>query len=374
MKFGIGVIGATGFIGSPYRKEIRESPDDATIVALCARRRDLLEAAGDEDGAKLITHDWREVIEHDDVDTVLVATPDALHYEEVLACAKAGKHVICEKPVGVNVAQAHEMWAACREAGLADFVPFWTRYVPVYGRAREIFRAGRLGDIRAIVYRWHNPRPAAMPLTWRDDAELSSAGSIADVGSHAYDTIRWMLGLEATRVFAHADVVTPPKPDLGDINLEEAIEWGRAHTADESPQLKKGTAFDYAAISFELENGAVGSLVLSHAPFFRKGFAPELELHGTQASLSVDRNSGELWLAEGDREAELLETVPFSGDVNRFRQHVFPALRAQIAGEPIDHPSLADGWRVQLFTDAAALSAREQRSIELSELAVGQVS
>ena len=109
MKFGIGVIGATGFIGSPYRKEIRESPDDATIVALCARRRDLLEAAGDEDGAKLITHDWREVIEHGEVDTVLVATPDALHYEEVLACAKAGKHVICEKPVGVNVAQAHEM-------------------------------------------------------------------------------------------------------------------------------------------------------------------------------------------------------------------------------------------------------------------------
>ena len=84
---------------------------------------------------------WREVVEHDEVDTVLVATPDALHYEQVMACARAGKHVICEKPVGLNVAQAHEMWAACREATLADFVPFWTRYAPIYRRAREIFRS-----------------------------------------------------------------------------------------------------------------------------------------------------------------------------------------------------------------------------------------
>ena len=82
-------------------------------------------------------------------------------------CARAGKHVICEKPLGINVQQAHEMWAACRDAGLAGFVPFWTRYVPIYARAREIVQSGRLGDVRAVVYRWHNPRPTAMPLTWQ---------------------------------------------------------------------------------------------------------------------------------------------------------------------------------------------------------------
>ncbi len=374
MKFGIGVIGATGYIGSPYRKEIRNSADDATIVALCARRRELLEAAGKEDNAKLLTDDWRKVIEHPDVDTVVVATPDVLHYEEVMASVAAGKHVICEKPVGVNVAQAFEMWIACRDAGLAHFVPFWTRYVPIFARAREIYQSDRLGDIRAVVYRWHNPRPDAMPLTWRDDADLSAAGSIADVGSHAYDMIRWLLGVEATRVTAHADVISPAKPDLGDINLDEAINWGRANSTDNRPQLKKGSAFDYASISFELENGAVGTLVLSHAPFLRKGLAPEVELHGTRASLAIDRVAEQLWLAEGTEEPILLETVPFAGDTNRFGEHVFPSLRAQIAGEPNDHPNLDDGWLVQLFTDAAVKSAQEGRTIQLSDLSPGKRS
>src|SRR3990172_9330905 len=100
MKFGVGVIGATGYIGTPYRVEIRESPQDATIVALCARRRDLLQAAAKQDGAMLATEDWRQVVEHPAVNLVLVATPDALHYDAVMACARLWQHVICEKPGG----------------------------------------------------------------------------------------------------------------------------------------------------------------------------------------------------------------------------------------------------------------------------------
>src|SRR4051794_32900759 len=105
MKFGVGVLGATGYIGTPYRAEIREAGDEARIVALCARRRDLLEPAGREDAAELITSDWRQVVEHPAVNLVVIATPDALHYEALMACAAAGKHVVCEKPAGMN---AHE--------------------------------------------------------------------------------------------------------------------------------------------------------------------------------------------------------------------------------------------------------------------------
>lgn len=368
MKFGVGVIGATGFIGSPYRKEIRESTSDATIIALCARRRDMLEAAQKEDGAELITHDWRQVVEHPDVNFVVVATPDILHHEAVMACVNKGKHVLCEKPVGANVEQAREMWTAYRNSNLGHFVPFWTRYVPVFARAREIFMAGTLGEIRAVIYRWHNPRPAAMPFTWRDDAELSAAGSIADVGSHAYDTVRWILGMEAVRVLVHADVIAPAKPDLGAVNLEEAIEWGQSHQVGDSPKMRKGTAFDYADIAFVLQNGAVGSMGLSHAPYLRKGLAPELELHGTDASLGVDRISGNLLLAQPGKDAQLLETVSDPGNQNRFSEYVFPAVRAQIGGGQNDHPNLYDGWRAQLFTDACVLSAKRGHWVELSEL------
>lgn len=368
-KFGVGIIGATGYIATPYRAEIRDSPDDATIVALCARRQDLLEAAAKEDDARLVTNDWRQVVEHPEVDLVLVATPDALHYPAVMACASAGKHVVCEKPVGCNVREAVDMWSACHRRGLGHFVPYWTRYVPVFARARAVVRQGMLGEIKAVVYRWHNPRPAAMPFTWRDDAELSAAGSIADVGSHAYDTLRWLLGLEAVRVLAHAGILTPAKPDLGAINLDEALRWGGSHEPGESAKRRQGTAFDYAAMALVLEDEAVVSMVLSHAPYLRKGLAPELELHGSEASLALDRLSGQLTLARAGREPEVLDKVPDAGFGNRFARHVFPAIRSRCAGEPTEHPGLDDGWRVQLFTDAAALSAQRGAWVTLAELA-----
>jgi len=357
MEFRVGVVGATGYIATPYRSEIRDASADARIVALCARRRNLLTEAARQDGAECVTQDWREVVEHPDVNLVIVATPDALHHEAVLAAAAAGKHMLCEKPVGADAAEAAQMLAAYRDASLGHFVPFWTRYVPVFARARDIVRSGELGTVRAVIYRWHNPRPADMPYTWRDDDRLSAAGSIADVGSHAYDTMRWILGQEAVRVLAHADVISPPKPDLGEINLDEALQWGAEHQSDAALQTRRGTAFDYAALAFEWDSGAVGSLVLSHAPFLRKGLAPELEFHGTLASLAVDRIHSRLSLARADQPAEELESIEDSGFGNRFSRHVFPALRAHAAGQPLEHPDLEDGWRVQCFTDAAVQSA-----------------
>ena len=287
MKFRVGVIGATGYIGTPYRREIREAANDGQIVALCARRRDRLESAAAEDDCEFITDDWRQVVESTDVDLVVVATPDALHHEVVMACAAQRKHLFCEKPVGGNSGQAYEMWSDYRETDCGHFVPFWARYIQVFARTKEIVAAGTLGQIKAIIYRWHNPRPSAMPFTWRDDVTLSSAGSIADVGSHAYDAVRWITGLEATRVLAHADVVTDAKPDLGAIDLTEALDWGESHAAHESQRSRRGTAYDYATIAWEFAGGAVGAIVLSHASFLRKGLAPELELHGHRRLFGV---------------------------------------------------------------------------------------
>ena len=367
MTFGVGVIGATGYIGMPYRAEIRASPEDATIVALCARRRDLLEKAAQEDSASFITDDWRKVVDHPDVNCVVVAVPDVLHHEMVMACAAAGKHVVCEKPVGMNAAEARAMWTAYRDRQLGHFVPFWTRYVPVFVRARQVIREGLLGEIRAVVYRWHNPRPAGMPVTWRDDAELSSAGSVADVGSHAYDALRWLLGQEAVRVLAHATVLSAAKPDLGAVNLDEALRLGEGRAADSS-RTRKGTAFDFASIVFVLDNGASATMLLSHATHVRKGLAPELELHGEDASLALDRLAGTLTLARPGKTPEVLDVVPDPGWGNRFARHVFPALRTRMAGQPTEHPGLDDGWRVQLFTDASLLSAQRGTWVALADL------
>ena len=363
----VGIIGATGYIGIPYRQEIRDC-SGVKIIALCGRRRDLLDRAAIEDAAELATSDWRAVVDHPDVNFVIVATPDALHHQAVMACAAAGKHVLCEKPVGISAGEAREMRDAY--VGLvpmrSHFVPYWTRYVDVFAKAREIFQEGRLGDIKGVLYRWFNPRPAAMPFTWRDDANLSAAGSIADVGSHAYDVVRWILNEDATRVLTHGDTITPPKADLGEVNLGEALDWGDAHPSAAAASHKKGTTFDYANIAWQYRNGAVGALILSHATYFRKGLAPEFELHGSDASLAVDRFTGKLTLVGPDQKPEVIATVSDPGFGNRFEKHVFPVVRAMTAGHEIsEYPNLDDGLAVQQFIDASARSALEGGWVEI---------
>ncbi|MCP3696663.1 MAG: hypothetical protein GY917_30995, partial [Planctomycetaceae bacterium] len=115
-------------------------------------------------------------------------------------------------------------------------------------------------------------------------------------------------------------------------------------------------------------NGAVGSLILSHAPFLRKGLAPELELHGTEKSLAVDRVRGTLTLTSNDQDETVVEQFENEDLGNRFEQYVFPAIQAQLADQDCPHPGLEDGYRVQLFTDAAALSGQQGQWITLADL------
>lgn len=337
-------------------------------MAVCARREDLLAQAAEEDGATLATQNWREVVEHPEVNFVIVGTPDALHHEAVLACAEHGKHLLCEKPVGMNAVQAEEMWKLYRDASpaLAHYVPFWTRMVRVFEIAREMVAAGELGEIVSTVFRWQNPRPVSMPLTWRDDPSLSSAGTIADVGSHAYDVVRWIVGADATEVLAHGETMTASKPDLGEINLEEAISWGVDGTKTAESSRKGGTV-DYANIACRYSNGAMGTYLLSHAPFLRKHLAPELELHGTKASLSIDRWSGDVIVVTSDQEKQLVENVPDCAFGNRFSKWVFPSLAPIVSGSggAAGHPDLEDGWIAQRFTDAALQSVQGGRWVKV---------
>ena len=367
----VGFLGATGYIGVPYRHEMRGC-SGVKMVALCARRQELLEAASTEEGGAFVSHDWREVVEHPEVNYVVVATPDALHHDAVLATAVSGKHLFCEKPVGKTALEARAMWEAYKRADrLAHFVPFWTRWSPGFVKAKEIYESGRLGEIKVVMYRWHNPRPKNMTLTWRDDPTISSAGSIADVGSHAYDTVRWILGDEAKRVLVHADTITPAKLDVGAVNLTEALERGEKEVGKDNQ--RKGGTVDYATISWEFNQGAVGALVLSHATYLRRGLVPELELHGTEASLTVDRFHGRVTLGTPDNEVTVVDQPPAGGFEigNRFEQWVIPGLRDVLGGKSqreLDLPNLEDGWRVQLFTDAALASSQKGAWVSLDEI------
>ena len=128
-----------------------------------------------------------------DIDAVYVASPPGAHVAQVLACASAGKHVLCEKPLALGVADAERMDAACRQAGVWLGTGFMMRFHAQHQAALELVRGGRLGQpvfARAQLSCWYPPMPGA----WRQDPDTGGGGSLIDMGSHCIDLLEMFFG------------------------------------------------------------------------------------------------------------------------------------------------------------------------------------
>jgi len=128
-----------------------------------------------------------------DIEAVYIASPVHAHLQQVLACAKAGKHVLCEKPLGLNVAEAEEMVAACKRAGVQFGTAFMMRFQSQHQAAAKIIQDGKLGKpvyARAQLSCWYPP----MPKAFRQDPALGGGGSLIDMGSHCIDLLEMFFG------------------------------------------------------------------------------------------------------------------------------------------------------------------------------------
>ncbi len=128
-----------------------------------------------------------------DVEAVYVATPAHLHYEHVGACARAGKHVLCEKPLGMTVAEAEKMIDLCRRSGVKLGCAFMMRFVAQHREALKLIRQGRLGRpvyARAQLSCWYPPIEGA----WRQDPATGGGGSLIDMGGHCIDLLEMFFG------------------------------------------------------------------------------------------------------------------------------------------------------------------------------------
>jgi predicted dehydrogenase len=154
---------------------------DTSANAEAAERFGATAAAGIED------------LFNSDCDAVYVATPVWLHHEQVLECARAGKAVLCEKPLGMTVDQAKRMIQACREAGVLLATGFMMRYHSQHQAALRLIREGKLGRpvfARAQLSCWYPPVQGA----WRQDPALGGGGSLVDMGGHCIDLLEMFFG------------------------------------------------------------------------------------------------------------------------------------------------------------------------------------
>jgi len=202
----IGLIGG-GFMGRTHsngynriRNFFPELKYVPVLKAVCFRNETKLKAFAEQWGYESIETDWRKLVERDDIDAVDICTPNDTHAEIAIAAAKAGKMVLCEKPLARNMVESEEMVEAIEKAGVANTVWYNYRRIPAVTLARNIVDSGKLGKIyhyRAnFLQDWtiNEKLPQGGEGLWRMDAAVAGSGVVGDLLSHCVDTAIWLNG------------------------------------------------------------------------------------------------------------------------------------------------------------------------------------
>jgi len=146
-----------------------------------------------------------------DLAAVYIATPQNMHCKQVVQAAEAGKHILCEKPIAVDIEEVGKMEAAVKKAGVKFMLGFCMRNNVYNKKARELVQSGALGQVvmgRAQLTCWYPPIPGA----WRQDISISHGGSLIDMGTHCLDLLEWIIGSKIVEVAGFQDLMTHEYP------------------------------------------------------------------------------------------------------------------------------------------------------------------
>lgn len=208
--------------------------NDVRVHGVCDLNPALVESARAQTGASVGTTDYRELVVRDDIHAVIIATPNVLHSPIALLAMEHGKHVLCEKPLAMNIEEARQMVLTARRAGVRHMTAFTYRFVPAMRYLKHLMDRGDLG--RPYHYRSCRLQDwGTKNLGWRQQKELAGMGELGDMLSHRID-------------FAH-HLVGPMRRLVADVRTLTPLRDGAANDTD-----------DWAAILAEFENGTTGVL------------------------------------------------------------------------------------------------------------------
>lgn len=255
-------IVGTGFVGAVHAHAVRAA--GGTVVGVAASTPERSRAAAQRLGAEKAYEGAEALVEDEAVDVVHVCTPNHLHEDLAQRALKAGKHVICEKPLAVDAEGAQRLADLAADAKVCAAVPFAYRYYPTVHEARHRIATGESG----AVYLIHGTYLQDWLLTaeddnWRVDADLGGASrAFADIGSHWCDLAEFVTGHRLTRLSARTATAVPER-------LRDA---GRGAFAPGNGDgvLRPVSTEDAVVMQFETDGGALGAAVLSQISAGRK--------------------------------------------------------------------------------------------------------
>ncbi len=184
----------------------------ARLAAVCSRDKAKAEAFAAKHGAERAYGSFEDMLSDPAVEVVHVATPNSLHADQVVQAAKAGKHVLCEKPMALTVGECERMIEVCRKSGVKLGVGFQNRHHPAHVETRRLIASGVAGDVMYASAQYAHGWVDRSLAGWRADPEMSGGGSLMGAGLHCLDLLRFLLGKEVEEVVAVTDAGQPNRP------------------------------------------------------------------------------------------------------------------------------------------------------------------
>ncbi|NUN93288.1 MAG: Gfo/Idh/MocA family oxidoreductase [Verrucomicrobiae bacterium] len=373
-----------GFMGKAHSNAWRQVARFFDLKAaprmklLCGRTRDAARVAAARYGWEEICTDWREAVARPDVDLVDITTMNDTHAEIAIAAAKAGKAVLCEKPLAMSVAECERMVAAVKKARVTNMVCHNYRRIPAIAQAKKMIAAGDLGEIRHYRARYLQDWIADpnFPMVWRLQGKLAGSGTHGDIHAHIIDLARNLVGefAEVTGLL-HTFVKERPVASGRSEGLRARAKGGT---------MGRVTVDDAAMCLARFRNGALGNLEATRFALGRKN-GIQIEINGSTGSLVFDfEDMNRLKFYRGDDPADrrgfrdilITEGVhPFVGAwwppghiigyEHTFVHAIADFVNAAALGKPTT-PDFVDGLRNQQVLDAVTRSASSGRWIKLS--------
>jgi len=345
----LGVVG-TGFGALVHIPAFAELPG-VEIRALCGIDASRVASIAERWRIPHTFLDYQEMLTSGEIDAVTLAVPPHLHHPMAVAACEEGIHVLCEKPLAVNAAEARDLEQMARDSGVCHGVAFHRRYERARQRMKEMVSQGFIGDLHSvsvIVYRSTLSPGVERPYGWMMQQERGG-GVLSTIASHYVDQLRWWFGeVHAASGLTMTAVTERAASGFGDF---------RAVDAD-----------DNTAFVMRFASGALGSVAISYTAATDVG--EEIVASGSEGMLAIQEPDQLVGARRGGQVRSVLErTTPRPRDE---RRHVEPfrmlaadwvaAIRSGTAFEP----SFEDGARVQEVLDAVTQSQRLKRWIDLS--------
>lgn len=375
-EVGVGMLGYA-FMGKAHTNALKKIPymmyPPAAIpklAAIAGRNAEAVAEAAKRYGyAKSYTR-WQDLIDDPDVQVLDNSGPNNLHVEPNLAAAKAGKHIISEKPLGRNAAECHEMWQAAKKAKIVHMTAFNYRFVPAIRLVKDLIDTGKLGRIyhfrASYLQEWI--ADVDFPMVWRLDKKIAGSGTLGDLGSHIIDLARFLVGEPKSLMARTGTFIT--------------------ERTGASGKKEKVTVDDCFEAVVEYKNGAMGTLEATRFAPGRKNhntFEINAE-HGSVRFNLEDMNNLEVYMKDQDKNVQGFTKVLVSESYHPFWKNWWP--QGHIIGwehtfvhelnhflEAVVNKSPAaikpygadfeDGYRNAVICDAILQSAKERKQIDV---------